>query len=75
MSCRVLKRGVEFFMLNEIVELAKQQGCNKIVGEYLPTPKNALVKDHYEKLGFQFDAGYWYLSVENYVFRKNYIGK
>ncbi|GAI03667.1 unnamed protein product, partial [marine sediment metagenome] len=36
-SCRVLKRGTEEFIFNKIVILAASEGCNKIIGEYLPT--------------------------------------
>ena len=52
MSCRVLKRGVEIFTLNTMVEKAKLAGYKKIVGEYLPTSKNAMVENHYANLGF-----------------------
>ena len=52
MSCRVLKRGVEQFLLNHVYELARQLGLARIRGEYVPTAKNALVRDHYASLGF-----------------------
>ncbi|RYZ14944.1 MAG: HAD-IIIC family phosphatase [Alphaproteobacteria bacterium] len=52
MSCRVLKRGVEQMLLNEVVEIARQSGLTRVTGEYLPTAKNVLVKDHYASLGF-----------------------
>lgn len=52
MSCRVLKRGMENFMLNMAVENAKKQGFKFLVGEYLPTQKNLMVADHYTSLGF-----------------------
>ena len=52
MSCRVLRRGMEHFTLNVMVEEARRRGCRRIVGEYLPTPKNAMVSDHYQRLGF-----------------------
>ena len=67
MSCRVLKRGMEVFTLKSIVELAKKNGFKKLVGEYLETKKNGLVKDHYEKLGFiQSPDGKWLLEVDEY---------
>jgi len=53
MSCRVLKRGVEKMVLNQLVELAKQHNCISIVGEYIPTAKNKLVETHYVDLGFE----------------------
>ncbi len=52
MSCRVLKRGVEQFVLNHLAALARARGLAALRGEYIPTAKNALVRDHYEKLGF-----------------------
>jgi predicted enzyme involved in methoxymalonyl-ACP biosynthesis len=44
-----------------------------MIGEYRPTEKNGLVRDHYAKLGFQQDSiddtegSFWRLPVENYV--------
>jgi FkbH-like protein len=52
MSCRVLKRGMEEFIVNKILQTAADQGYQKVIGEYIPTPKNAMVKDLYEKMGF-----------------------
>lgn len=66
MSCRVLKRGVEAFVLNEIVSTAQQTRCNAVTGEYLATPKNALVKDHYKDLGFNEKKGLWVLNVNDF---------
>ena len=52
MSCRVLKRGVEQAVLNEIVRLAKAAGVATLRGLYLPTSKNGMVAGHYAGLGF-----------------------
>lgn len=52
MSCRVLKRGVEFLMFDYIQEIACEWQCHDIVGEYIPTTKNSMVKDLYKKLEF-----------------------
>ena len=52
MSCRVLKRGVEQFLLNHLCGLARERGLTKICGEYIPTAKNSLVRNHYDSLGF-----------------------
>jgi FkbH-like protein len=73
MSCRVLKRGVENLVLNEIVALAKQHGCVRIVGEYIPTAKNGLVKDHYASLGFCNEQGLWVLDAEDYKEKAHFI--
>ena len=52
MSCRVLKRGVEQFAFSHVVKAAKDMGCSRIKGEYIPTEKNRMVKDFYSTLGF-----------------------
>lgn len=55
MSCRVLKRGMEGAMLDSIVEECQARGIHRIVGVYLPTPKNKMVADHYGQLGFTLE--------------------
>ena len=52
MSCRVLGRQVEEETLNILANEAQRIGAAALVGEYLPTKKNSMVKDHYAKLGF-----------------------
>src|SRR6202044_3586443 len=52
MSCRVLGRQVEPTTLNLIAREAGKLGARRLVGEYIPTKKNGMVKDHYTKLGF-----------------------
>lgn len=52
MSCRVLKRGVEQLLLNNIAAAARERGLRRLLGEYIPTPKNLLVQHHYTGLGF-----------------------
>ncbi len=52
MSCRVLGRQVEEATLNLVVEAAARLGAKRLIGEYLPTAKNGMVKEHYRKLGF-----------------------
>jgi len=52
MSCRVLKRGVERLLLNEVVRAAGDLGAREIRGTYIPSARNQLVRDHYRELGF-----------------------
>ena len=52
MSCRVLKRGLEDFMMNTLLDAARQSGAGRIVGYYYPTAKNGMVRDFYERFGF-----------------------
>jgi len=53
MSCRVLGRGVEQFLMNHCVEYAAAHDYRRIIGEYLPTAKNAMVKNFYAQFGFE----------------------
>ena len=77
MSCRVLKRGMENFTLNTMVEKAKAAGYKKIIGEYLPTPKNKMVENHYTGLGFTPMDGtttaQYVLNVDGFQNRECYI--
>jgi len=66
MSCRVLKRGVEKFVLNKIVENAKSLNVKTITGEYLETTKNGIVANHYKDLGFIGLDNKWVLSLEDF---------
>lgn len=77
MSCRVLKRGMENFTMNNMVEVAKMHSYKKIVGEYLPTPKNGMVANHYAKLGFvqmpDKATSRWSLDLDSYKNLECYI--
>jgi len=75
MSCRVLKRGMENFILNTIVNFAHTEGYKYLKGEYIATAKNEMVKDHYKNLGFKPDSNYWLLSTDNYQNKKCFINK
>ncbi len=52
MSCRVLGRGVEEAMLFLLLERAAAAGAARVVAQYRPTPKNAMVRDLLDRLGF-----------------------
>lgn len=67
MSCRVLKRGMERFVLNAIVHAARDAGLRRVEGEYLATPKNGMVRDHYNALGFAPIGSRWALDVGTFV--------
>ncbi len=53
MSCRVLKRDMEFAMMDTLVKKCKEQGIETIYGYYYPTAKNKMVKDFYSLHGFE----------------------
>jgi FkbH-like protein len=73
MSCRVLGRQVEEAALLLIYQHAQAFGAQRIIGEYRPTAKNGMVKEHYRKLGFAKieteDNGTtrWSLNISEYT--------
>ena len=66
MSCRVLKRTMENFVLNTLVSFCKEKGFDILKGEYISTAKNEMVKDHYLNLGFKEHVGFWILEALDY---------
>ncbi len=52
MSCRVLGRGVEGFLMNRVMEHAHQLGLARVTAEFIPTAKNGMVKDFFHQFGF-----------------------
>jgi FkbH-like protein len=75
MSCRVLKRGMENFVLNTIVNYGKENGFKKLVGEYIATSKNEMVKDHYLSLGFNNLGNNWELDLNKNTYKTTHITK
>jgi len=74
MSCRVLKRGMENFTLNTIVDYARTNGFKQIIGEYIPTAKNGMVENHYRDLGFsQAGENLYVLNVDEYQQKECFI--
>jgi FkbH-like protein len=53
MSCRVLNRGVEQYVMTSLVNLCKERGLATICGEFIPTEKNKMVVKFFEQFGFQ----------------------
>ncbi len=72
MSCRVLKRDLEFALMDEFVLLCKRRGIKTIRGYYYPTQKNGMVKDFYLKNGYRKTIEdskgntVWELNVSDY---------
>lgn len=52
MSCRVLKRDMEYAMMDTLVQECIREGITCIQGYYYPTAKNNMVRDFYELQGF-----------------------
>ncbi len=78
MSCRVLKRDLEYKMLDVLVENAKSIGIKNLIGIYSPTPKNKMVENMYKDMGFSFFKQenlntLWKVCTDNYQPKKNFI--
>lgn len=52
MSCRVLARGVEEYLMNSVVAEAARLNLEVVAGTYIPTAQNAMVRDFYAKFSF-----------------------
>ena len=71
MSCRVLKRGVEFTIFNDFVRRCKEMGIIEIIGYYNKTKKNNMVSKMYQQFGFVLikknnEDTIWSLKVDEY---------
>lgn len=53
MSCRVLKRNMEFVMMDKLVAECRKRDIKKIIGRYFPTAKNGMVREFYGTMGFE----------------------
>lgn len=79
MSCRVLARGVEEYLMNRIVNEASALELEFVCGSYIPTAKNAMVKEFFARFDFarvsEMPDGstHWRLRVTDYKYRKTYI--
>jgi len=52
MSCRVLGRGLERFVMHTMIEAARARGVKKVIGLHRPTERNGLVGTLFDQLGF-----------------------
>lgn len=79
MSCRVLKRDMEYAMLDQLVKAARGRGIKTIKGYYFPTAKNKMVAGLYGDFGFEkisSDADgntVWSLDTDSYTDKNKVI--
>ncbi len=78
MSCRVLKREMEYAMLDKLVAAAQERGIETIFGYYYPTAKNNMVKELFGSFGFDKisdDEGntVWKLKTDGYENKTSHI--
>ena len=79
MSCRVLKRDMEFAMMDEFIAKCRERGVERVVGHYYPTAKNGMVKEFYSLHGFRKTEedsegnARWEILVRDYENKNNSI--
>ncbi len=78
MSCRVLKRDMEYAMLDQLVDKAKQQGINRLMGYYFKTKKNSMVQNLFSDFGFNKisennEDAVWELITDGYENKNKFI--
>ena len=73
LSCRIMGRGVEEIMINQIIENARLSGVKRIKGEFIPTAKNKPAENFYKKLGFKKENEFWVFNTENTIKIPEYI--
>lgn len=79
MSCRVLKRDMEYAMMDTLIQICRKQGLTQLIGYYYPTAKNGMVRDFYEQQGFtktgeSEEGTVWRYSIgENYECKNKVI--
>ncbi len=56
LSCRILGKGIEVAFIKRILLELRNQGITEVKATYLPTAKNAQVKDFYDRCGFPLVA-------------------
>ena len=49
MSCRVVQRNLEIWMLYQCCKRLKDNGENRLIAQYIPTPKNGMMTQFVEK--------------------------
>ena len=77
MSCRVIKRDMEFAMFDELVRTCVTHGVERITGYYYKTIKNEMVAEHYALMGFELveeqegKASIWKFEIPQNYYNKN----
>ena len=81
MSCRVLRRDMEYAMMDELAGICQRKGITGIRGYYYPTSKNRMVKDFYGRQGFDLVSEdedgntVWRTDIDEKYVKKNNVIK
>lgn len=79
MSCRVLKRDMEYAMMDALVWECQKHSIKILNGYYYPTAKNGMVQNFYKEQGFEFVSqdskqnSVWRLDISEGYHLKNCV--
>lgn len=74
LSCRVFKRGVEEFLLDQLLRTAEKHGCEKVSFQYENTGKNQYLMDFLQNNGAYFNsAGKPEILLAKYQYHETFI--
>jgi len=65
LSCRIIGRGVENVLINQLIERAKKENIKKIKGKFIPTQKNKPAENFYQEFGFKKEGDFWVFNTED----------
>ena len=71
MSCRILKRDMEYAMFDQLIVRCKQKSLLEIIGYYNESPKNKIESSLFDELGFKLikkteNNTIWCLKISDY---------
>ena len=67
LSCRVMGRKIENAILSKILQKAKNEGVQKVIGNYIPTKKNMPCENFLAEYGFKKENNIWSYSLANTI--------
>jgi len=73
LSCRIMGRGVEEIMINQIIENTRLSGIKRVKGKFIPTEKNKPAENFYEELGFKKENEFWVFNTEDLIKKPEHI--
>jgi len=56
LSCRAFGRYCEYVLLEKVAEISARRNIQWLVGRYVPTSKNAIIRDFWSKNGFNVEV-------------------
>ncbi len=63
MSCRILNRGIERALIRHLKQEAHIVGVKILIGEFIPSGRNEIVRDLYSSMDFSEQDGKWIVDT------------